>query len=204
MNGLLASRVLRFTFPMVAGAILLGYISAVSDNVYSPDRLSGIRWLSYALAGIVNDFAVWLTLASVVAWRCGRRLWQSVAYSVLFSVGAIVSYLVWSPILKPGNYMVDSWSAYLVWGSLAIIGGIVGGSSGYFARRWPIALLPIFMLALYRVIAEPRAWSSPLGATHHIALILLAAAIAVYWISCTARYVFSVRKMRMSARPSGL
>lgn len=200
MKALVKSRVILYAFLMGAGAILLGFISAISDNVYSSNTVSGTRWLFYAFAGVVNDFAVWLAFASAVAWRYGDRLWKSVAYAVLFSVGAIVSYLVWSPILSAGNYMVDSWPAYSVWGTLAVIGGVVGGSSGYFARRWPIALLPILMLALYRVLAEPLAWTSTLGATHHIALILLAAAILVYWVVITVRYAFCARKLQVGAR----
>lgn len=190
---------LRIALPMVAGAVVLGYLSAVSDNVYSQASLSSARWFLYAIAGIANDFAVWLALASFVAWRCGARLWQSVAWSILFSMGAIAAYLVWSPILAPGNYMVESPAVYAVWGVLALAGGAVGGLSGHLARHWPAALLPVFVLAIYRVMSGHGAWSSTLGAAHHVALVLIAAAVAGYWIVSAARWARRHRASQVGA-----
>lgn len=172
---------------LLAAALVVGYLSAVSDNVYSPYQISPGRWLLYAISGIVNDFTVWLALASFTAWRWGRSVWAAISCSTVFSLCAVAAYLVISPLLRPGHYMVDTWMGYTTWATLTIAGGLAGGTIGFLTRRWRIALFPIVLLAFARVVNEPRAWQSPMGASHHVALLLLAAAIFTLWVVNAAR-----------------
>lgn len=125
-------------------SIIIGYFSIISDHLFpilsggNAESLMVKIWVF--LAVILNDFAMWLLLTTLIGWRYGTKLHVAIFRGILFAVFAIFIYLVLTPVLYPGDSRAKDIGGYIVWFGLSAIGGAVGGAMGYFAQKWPLIL----------------------------------------------------------------
>jgi hypothetical protein len=165
-------------------SIIVGYFSVISDHLY-PILSSGNAenfivkmWL--LLAVILNDFAMWLLLATLIGWRYGTKLRTAIFNGILFAVFAILIYLVLTPVLYPGDSRAEGIGGYITWFGLSVFGGAAGGAMGYFAKKWPLSLAPLAALAVFRMM-EVRSWSDWLGISRNLMCFAILLAVFIFW-----------------------
>ena len=74
-------------------SIIIGYFSIISDHLFpilsggNAESLMVKIWVF--LAVILNDFAMWLLLTTLIGWRYGTKLHVAIFRGILFAVFAI-------------------------------------------------------------------------------------------------------------------
>ena len=96
-------------------------------------------------------------------------------------------------MLYPGSSVSEGLGGALAWLMMAAIGGAMGGVMGHFAPRWPLALVPLVAMAVFRM-TELRSWETWLGIMRNLLCIAIVLSVGAFW---TKRGVSWIREVRL-------
>ncbi|OIK13390.1 hypothetical protein BIV59_06225 [Bacillus sp. MUM 13] len=175
----------RFIIYTLVVGLIVGMFSVISDNL--PDLSDGVtvpEFIISYLAVMINSLPFWFIFAMFVGVIFGRGMKESILFATIYTITAISLYFVVSnfyedvPVKVSFNEKVIT---YAVWYGSSILGGIIGGISGFLIKKTPFILLIIPLgLILQLFLNGKSSWSDIVGIAQNVTYCLIIISIVIY------------------------
>lgn len=171
-------------FTLIVG-LVVGVISVISDNL--PNLADGVTVLEFVisyLAIMINSLPMWFILAMLVGYLFANNISKAALLGSIYTICAITFYFA------IGHFYVEATVSlsfkeqalvYGIWGGASVIGGILGGITGFLFKRTPYALLILLVgLILQLFVNGTFSWGNVVGIAQSVTFCLMILSIVFY------------------------
>ncbi|WP_175615410.1 hypothetical protein [Piscibacillus halophilus] len=175
-------------FTIIIG-LMVGVFSVKSDHllyVGEDGTLSIVEMVIAYISVMINSLPVWFIASMVVGYLFGNNIKEGMLKGAIYTVTAITFYFL------IGHYFIDSLiqvsifhqiKVYLIWYGASIIGGCLGGGTGYLYRKSPNVLFIVLLgLILQLFVNGASSWNNMIGTAQNITFCLMTIGIVVYLV----------------------
>ncbi len=174
---------------ILALGVVVGVASSFTDGspYYGVVDRTVLSVVTQLVTGVINGFVVWFAVPFMLGYLFCRSWKQSAVAGGGFMAVAILSYFVHSSVKPTGMDLevstMSMMSTLLESLAIAVVGGVVGGVTGFLALKRPSILLVLVLVVIAELARRGAfSWRSYISAGENVVFIIGAIGIVVYMI----------------------
>lgn len=182
----------RFIIFTITLGLIVGLFSVVSDNLpYTEKGITVTQFFISYIAVMINSLPMWFIFATIVGYIFGRTGKEAALVGTVYTIIAISFYFLLSNFYVNAHVtfsLKEQLTIFITWYGTSLLGGIIGGLTGFLMKTKPSILLIIPAgLILQLFMNGARSWNDIIGISQNITFCLMILFILLYLFKTRAK-----------------